>query len=75
MVPRTFHRCRDDRPVTEAEADARAEELNRELGRSANATGFYVAVEAAPDEWDVEFRENPKEERGWIDRIWEILLP
>jgi hypothetical protein len=61
-----------DERMTEEEADARASELNRELGRGKPTSRFYVPVEVAPGQWTVEMRTEQK--RPWWKRVGEALL-
>jgi len=42
--------------MTHDEADAKARELNDELGARWDDISFYIAVESAPGEWQVQKR-------------------
>lgn len=52
-------------------AEAKATELNRELGERGDDVSFYVPVETAPSDWDVEKRTQRK---SWPRRIIDALL-
>lgn len=63
-------RC--DRRMTEAEADRRSKELNRELGAALEPRAYYVPVKREGGEWEVERRQS---KLGLIDRILGALPP
>ena len=52
--------------MTGRDAEARARELNAELGRRGVADSYWIEVELAPGEWTVERREA---KRGWWLRV------
>ena len=57
--------------MNEQDADARASDLNRALGAQGADEVFYVPVERAPGEWDVEKRVQRK---SWLRKLWDALL-
>ena len=57
--------------MTHAEAEARSRELNLELGARGDDESFYIPVETAPGDWDVEQR---TEKKSWRQRIVDALL-
>ncbi len=57
--------------MTEAEADQRAKELNKQLGAAGERYAYYSAVEAEDGSWDVERRESKP---GLFARIIEAFL-
>lgn len=57
--------------MTRDEADAKARELNEELGARWDDLSFYIAIEAAPGEWQVQKR---TEKKSWPKRILDALL-
>ena len=70
--------------MTREEAQARARELNLELGREHAATdvsggggqvrAFYIEVEQASGEWTVEKRTEEVPERSILQELWSALL-
>jgi hypothetical protein len=59
--------------MTEAEAAAEAKRLNQELGESrdaGDAYAFYVEVEKAPGEWEVE---RHVEKPGPVSRVLDAM--
>lgn len=57
--------------MTHDEADAKARELNEELGARWDDISFYIAVERSPGDWHVEKR---TEKKSWPKRILDALL-
>jgi hypothetical protein len=58
--------------MTEAEADRRSKELNRELGAALEPRAYYVPVKREGGEWEVECRQT---KLSLIDRILGALPP
>lgn len=59
--------------VTEAEASARAQRLNTELGRAGERNAFYLEVEIRPGDWDVALQGEPKKQ-GRLSAFWQGFL-
>jgi len=57
--------------MTHDEADTKARELNDELGARWDDISFYIAVESAPGEWQVQKR---TEQKSWPRRILDAWL-
>lgn len=63
----------DDERVRRDEAEARASELNREVGASREVDGYYIEVEISPGEWTVTKRIEP-EKRSVVGRLFDALM-
>jgi hypothetical protein len=57
--------------VNRDEAAAEAARRNRDLGMRGEPVGIYTAVERAPGEWGVDFREQRPH---WISRLVQRLI-
>lgn len=57
--------------MTREQAEANAQELNRELGAHGDEQSYYIAVESAPGVWRTEKR---TERKSWLKRILDALL-
>lgn len=57
--------------MTRDEADAKALELNKELGERGDDVSFYIAIETSPGTWQVE---KQTEKKSWFKRILDALL-
>jgi hypothetical protein len=56
----------------EAEADAR--KRNADLGARGETNAFYIEVERAPGEWDVEKRVDPEPKKGFFRKAFDAFI-
>ena len=56
------------------EAEARASELNRELGAQGEVNSYHIEVERSPGEWTVEKRIEPEKKRSRLRKFFEALF-
>ena len=54
--------------MDEHEACEEASRRNLALGQRGVSEAYYIEVERAPDDWDVELRRE-QQKRGWPERI------
>lgn len=53
------------------EAEDEAAKRNKDAGQAGDTTGFYLAVEVSPGDWQIQRQEV---RRGWLRRIFDALV-
>jgi hypothetical protein len=60
--------------MSREKAEAAAREGNAELGARGETRAFYIEVERAPGDWEIEKRTEPEPKKGFFRKALETFI-